>query len=180
MSNVPNCKTIPVKRWRFFGISVAKEETKMDLKRYEKIDGREALERLANGLEIYGFSGLKYQVDFLISDYKLWSGEKECGNGEDTPTPLTLTEILKETWYVKKPFDVRAEMLARPDEWVGAFRDSKNVWHKIGLDSKYMVAVETRFEEIKPNWNDDRCDMATLGELKKCIPFEDIPEEELT
>ncbi|WP_214854927.1 hypothetical protein [Exiguobacterium sp. s130] len=149
----------------------------MDLKRYEPITGREALGKLLEGKRVY-FKAQDEVQHYEISDNQLLVTTSPSGYSY-----ATVQSFLKEVdtnWYVKKPFDVRAEMLARPNEWVGAFRDSKNVWHKIGLDSKYMVAVETRFEEIKPNWNDDRCDMATLGELKKCIPFEDVPEEELT
>ncbi|WP_214807521.1 hypothetical protein [Exiguobacterium sp. s102] len=90
---------------------------------------------------------------------------------------LTIEEILNEAWFVKKPFDVRAEMLARPNEWVGAFKVG-NVWHRVGFSTEFMTAYETFNKLEKPDGNLHAS--AYPNELDRCIPIEDIPKEELT
>lgn len=147
----------------------------MDLKRYEPITGREALGKLLEGERVY-FKAQDEVQHYEISDNQLLVTTSPSGYSY-----ATVQSFLKEVdtnWYVQKPFDVRAEMLVRPDEWVGAFKDDGNAWHKIGLDLKYMVAVETKFELLKPNSNSDLCDRVSLGELDDCIPIEDVPKEE--
>lgn len=145
----------------------------MDLKRYSEINGREALERLSNGFEIYSKAGGKYQVDFSILDYTLSRQDGILVKGEDIAIPFTLTEILKETWYVKKPFDVRAEMLARPSEWVGAYK-WKDRWFKVRFNAEQMRAEESNLsKETVIAW-------VWSGGLDICIPIEDVPKEELT
>lgn len=144
----------------------------MDLKRFDEIDGLDVLKRLSREESIYNTHGNELYID----DCKMW-----MSNGELTGVVnITIADILSGKWFIKKPFDVRTEMLARPNEWVGAFKDNLNRWHKIGLDSRQMVAIESRYEVIKPNWNDDRCEMAALSEIDRCISIEDVPKEELT
>ncbi|WP_290756956.1 MULTISPECIES: hypothetical protein [unclassified Exiguobacterium] len=75
-----------------------------------------------------------------------------------------------------KRFDVRKEMLARPNEWVGAFQLSGR-WLKAGFRTDVMHAVATPYwdesiERVMPQ--------AFKDELDRCIPIEDVPEEELT
>lgn len=139
----------------------------MDLARYDGIDGREAAKRLLDDLDIFS----KYGNRFYMKEKEVWL-ETKTSTGI---THLTINEILSRTWYVKKPFDVRAEMLARPNEWVGAYKDDGE-WHKVGFSTLEMSAVETivwdkTFETFhSPLLYDD---------ITKCIPIEDVPKEEL-
>lgn len=141
----------------------------MDMKRYEKIDGHEALRMLLQDKHVFNTDGMKtyIQNSKLVRDF---TGMKAMHS------ELTVEEFLERTWYVKKPFDVRAEMLARPNEWVGAFEDAHGCWHKAGFSIELMAAMETS------NWNNenvkDGIDM-WKHQLEKCIPIEDVPKEEL-
>lgn len=146
----------------------------MDLNRYKKITWQEAISKLENGEHIFTAQGHSY----FMKDGKLCYSNVGS-NSEDGRSSIVFNHFMEREWYIKKPFDVRTEMLARPNEWVGAFKDNLNRWHKIGLDSRKMVAIETRYEVIKPNWNDDRCEMAALSEIDRCIPIEDVTKEDL-
>ncbi|MCT4779860.1 MULTISPECIES: hypothetical protein [Exiguobacterium] len=147
----------------------------MDMKRFEKITGKEAVERLINHQEVYDAESRRYFV--LEKSTSVWVETEFKTHFSTGGTSLTLSDFLEKDWYVKKPFDVRVEMLARPDEWVAAFKDG-DVWHKVGFNSKSMSAYETE------NWDYDFRNKELLNciekELDKCIPIEDVPEEELT
>ncbi|WP_214771376.1 hypothetical protein [Exiguobacterium sp. s133] len=153
----------------------------MDLARYDEIDGREALDRLTGGLYIYNSAGVKIQIDFGQLDYTYETSDSMVYYGEEDVNPITLVDVLKGTWYVKKPFDVRAEMLARPDEWVGAYED-EGVWWRLGLNLHNMCAVTQpfKFEGLVVDFPSRGIDKASLTEIKACIPIEDVPGEELS
>ena len=131
---------------------------------------------MLDGEHVY-FTNLSNRASsFFFDNNDQLKGETETG--EIFKPEVTVTEIIERyNWYVKKPFDVRAEMLARPNEWVGAFKDEVG-WHKVGLQSKIMCSVETTW------WTCDINDNSALGctkkELDSCIPIEDVPEEELS
>ncbi|KTR27927.1 hypothetical protein RSA11_04515 [Exiguobacterium indicum] len=75
-----------------------------------------------------------------------------------------------------KQFDVRKELLSRPNEWVGAFQLSGR-WLKVGFRTDVMYPVAT------PYWEDSIervMPQAFKDELDRCIPIEDVPEEERT
>lgn len=151
----------------------------MDMKRFTEIGGREALERLTNGLDIYNNVGVKIKIDFEKLDYTWQTSDNMVYFGEEVNRPITLVDLLKETWYVKKPFDVRKEMLERPDSWVGAFRGADGRWHKVGFDTEFMTAVETPFvSTVKVNFDQASVAASNYEELEKCIPIEDVPKEE--
>ena len=151
----------------------------MDKSRYTEICGREALERLSNGLDVYNDAGVKFQIDFEQLDYTLETSDKMVYFGEEDVKPVTLIDVLKGAWYVKKPFDVRAEMLARPNEWVGAFRGPDGRWHKVGFDTEIISAIETPYVSVvKVKFDQASVAASNYEELEKCIPIEDVPEEE--
>lgn len=148
----------------------------MDFKKYTEIGGREALERLSNGLDIYNNVGVKFKIDFEQLDYTWETSDKMVYYGEEDVKPVTLIDVLKETWYVKNQFDVRTEMLERPNEWVGAFKDAAK-WFKVGFREYEMKAVSARF-----NRDDSPLEIGTScteWELNACISIEDVPTEEL-
>lgn len=147
----------------------------MDLKRYDRISGLKALERLVNKNDIFNVGGQKYYIanNKLVRDY---GGITALDSG------LTIEEILNEAWYVKKPFDVRAEMLARPCQWVGAFKDGVGKWHKLGFDLNEMIAVRSRLTntDAEVKWNTTGVGATECDTLNISIPIEDVPKEELT
>ena len=140
----------------------------MDLSRYDEIDGREAANRLINGLDVYSRIGNKYYVE----DKRVWM---ESGSNAGVVS-LTVSDTLRSTWYVKKPFDVRSEMLARPNEWVGAYKDDGE-WHKVGFSTLEMRAVETLVWD--KTFETFHCPLL-FDDITKCIPIEDVPKEELS
>ena len=78
-------------------------------------------------------------------------------------------------------FDVRAEMLARPNEWVGAFKRSDDEWMAIGFDSNHFEVATIPLKHINVAKPTDSA-MCQLFEsshyLDECIPIELAPEEE--
>ena len=141
----------------------------MNLDRYEKIDGREALKRLADGEEIFSKSGSSY---FLRDESNhLWLRTTNSMGYAG----ISVCEMLTDSWYIPKPFDVRQAMLDRPNEWVGAYKSGMGFWFKIGFDTDSMNAV---YEELEldglPFWQHNR---VRPSMLKASIPIEDVPEE---
>lgn len=146
----------------------------MNLDRYEKIDGRAALKRLAEGEKVIRETGSPYFINE--------EGRFVCDNAaiyRPHVTDLTLNEILKECdWYVPKPFDVRQAMLDRPNEWVGAYTNYEDKWFKVGFDVKRMRPVRSFMNsEAKVNLHDGRVFVIELEDLDFCLPIEDVPEE---
>ena len=148
----------------------------MDWKRFNKITWQEAVVKWSNGEHVFSSTGRTYYMEDDTLHFFL--------GGEDNGSESTafFNDITKEEWYVKKPFDVRAEMLSRPNEWVGAYKNKANVWIKVGFDSKCMGAILTICSEdiIKPDCESDFCNVAHHSVLDICIPIEDVPKEELT
>jgi len=143
----------------------------MDLKRFDEISGREAANRLIDGLDVYSSGGNRYYIE----DQKVWM---ESGNLAGT-IGLTISETLRTSWYVKKPFDVRAEMLARPNEWVGAYHDHSSKWIQVGFDAVNMRTKKSYYG-YTGSVEGASTESPTAYELETCIPIEDVPEEELT
>ena len=144
----------------------------MNLDRYEKIDGREALRRLADGETVYGRDSAEWAInenDEVI--YKSIFGT--CVSGTN------LNDFVRHKHlFVKKPFDVRQAMLDRPNEWVGAFEDRKGEWHKVGFDTESFMAIETSYDStVKCEFYAYNVRQATEEEMYACIPIEDVPEE---
>ena len=139
----------------------------MNLDRYEKIDGREALQRLVDGEEIFTGKGSKMRLDF--ENHQMVNGY----GGVVSFYPLHA--VLSGNWYVPKPFDVRQAMLDRPNEWVAAYKAGAGKWFKIGFNTDAMKAVIEEIEcDRKPFWE---YESVRPGILRDCIPIEDVPEE---
>lgn len=146
----------------------------MDMKRFTEIKGREAANRLLDDLDVYSEDGNRY----YMQDGTVWMESGELTGH----VRLTIAETISKKWFVKKPFDVRAEMLARPNEWVGAFQNSNKEWMMIGFnESKFGVSV--RFFEVLIHYLPNDGSSGGYGVTKKilddCIPIEDVPKEEI-
>lgn len=148
----------------------------MDLNKFEKIDGREVLRRLANGEKIIRETGSPY----FISD----EGRFVCDNAaicRPHVTDLTLNEILKECdWYIPKPFDVRQAMRNKPDEWVGAFKNPDGYWLKVGFSTKrYVVLMASIHYSLTVGFAARETEnyTPTSDELDRCIPIKDVPKD---
>ncbi|WP_214780653.1 hypothetical protein [Exiguobacterium sp. s22] len=146
----------------------------MDMTRYEKINGREALRRLLDGEEVYAESGEKYRID--PSYDRLYY----------VPTPMhhenlsvvNVNDVFRDDWYIKKPFDVRQAMRDKPDEWVGAFKNDGGVWCKVGFDSRNHMAIEVILSHIgAPFFESVGAGYALSAELDACIPLDEVPED---
>ena len=146
----------------------------MNLDRYEKIDGREALKRLADGEYVF--------MELINETVKLKLTEDglrcDVAGYENQVTYWTFNQIYTSGGlYIPKPFDVRQAMLDRPNEWVGAYEFSGS-WFKVGFDSNHMVAIETGFKNDVPvMYHNEFADHVEAILLNTCIPIEDVPEE---
>lgn len=144
----------------------------MNLDRYEKIDGRAALKRLAEGEKVIRETGSPYFINE--------EGRFVCDNAaiyRPHVTDLTLNEILKECdWYIPKPFDVRQAMFDRPNEWVAAYNDERGKWIQVGFDTVNMRPVKA-YHGYTGGVEGANGDFPTGYELETCIPIEDVPEE---
>lgn len=145
----------------------------MDLKRHQKINGLEAIKIWTKGGVVYDAHGAKYAID--KEDGFLWYASPFHRCGYDR----SFNEIVKNDWYVPKPFDVRKAMINRPNEWVGAWKSPTGEWRKLGLNYQFLEVVETKLSLDLP------VDMAYCGtghptaeQLENCIPIEDVPEDE--
>lgn len=109
----------------------------MDLNKFEKIEGREALRRLLDGENIYvdesTFVHLPIYNDLQRVDIV-------NGKPKSEDDWISITEFVEHEWFIKKPFDVRQAMRDKPDEWVGAFKH-QGLWHKIGFNLNQMEVV---------------------------------------
>lgn len=149
----------------------------MNLDKFEKINGREALKRLADGEIIYDSYGTRYEVVHrpVFDEVGLYYTSKDGGNAKSR---IEVSVVLSNKWYVPKPFDVRQAMLDRPNEWVGAYKNKDGDWLKVGFDTRNYMAVEVFMEHIgAPSFDSMGADYTLFAELDDCIPIEDVPEE---
>jgi hypothetical protein len=110
----------------------------MNLDRYEKIDGREALKRLADGEYVF-MELINETVKLKLSEDGLQWDVAGC---ENQVTYWTFNQIYtSKGLYVPKPFDVRQAMLDRPNEWVGAYQDEEGRRWKFGFETESFQAV---------------------------------------
>lgn len=138
----------------------------MDLTKYEKIDGREALDRMEKGEEVYDRSGIRFRKIFGEIRYTALDGGFRA-------TSMSMNHFLfDEDWYIPKPFDVRQAMRDKPNQWVGLYVTDDRKKYKVGFNPKRFTVVFTEFEsEVKP----DVCGRVPLtSELDDCIPIEDV------
>lgn len=148
----------------------------MDLKRYESVTSREAFKKMLDGQRAYFINGVGSVTTYFFDASNRLHGETEAGEVFKVDVPAD--EILNRyNWYVKKPFDVRAEMLARPNEWVGVYKDESEIWNKVGFCTTYMNVRETSDFEHD---SFEKTFICLIDDFNKCIPIEDVPKEELT
>ncbi|QPI66411.1 hypothetical protein IR194_07920 [Exiguobacterium sp. PBE] len=150
----------------------------MNLDKYEKIDGREALKRLLAGEIVLDGLADEHFLDGTKLARIRKSGAYEIANDG-------LRGILERDWYIPKPFDVRQAMLDRPNEWVGKYSvqdEEKTIWYYVGFDSKNFCSLRMKKrnkygmkEPVK--WNGGNVVFAIDDDLDVCIPIEDVPEE---
>lgn len=142
----------------------------IDLSKFEKIDGREALDRMEKGEEVCDRSGIKFRKIFGEIRYTALDGGFRATN-------MSMNHFLfDEDWYIPKPFDVRQAMRDKPDEWVGVFERGGRIY-KVGFDSHYFRTIETRFhKDIKVDFNDTECSYVEPAVLDRCIPIEDVSD----
>lgn len=147
----------------------------MDLKLYEQITSEEALEIMAKQGWVFDINERQYSIQ--DREFKV-KGKYVV----DALMGMSLNEFLVKEWFVKKPFDVRAEMLARPNEWVGAYKSDAGTWYKVGFDYPGMSAVEVLLpnNDARPHYSENKVFVASEKWINKCIPIEDVPTEELT
>ena len=124
-----------IMKWRF---------DTMDEKRYEKIDGWQALERLKNDELV------TREIDGYILQTKLIAGllyEREPNEDDFDICDIVLNEFIESNWYIPKPFDIRDASLERPNEWVGAYQDLQTrKLYKVGFDKEIMQLVEAEYD----------------------------------
>lgn len=144
----------------------------MDLKRYEQITSEEALELMTKQGWVFDINERQYSIqdrEFKVKDKYV----------VDALMGMSLNEFLVKEWFIKKPFDVRTEMLARPNEWVGAFKNDTEDWIRVGFDSNAMSVVITLYSKHKVEPDARYCTVANSSVLEKCIPIEDVQKEGL-
>jgi hypothetical protein len=144
----------------------------MDLTKYEKIDGREALKRLLGGEEVRDVSDDAFILDGTIFVLVRKSGAYEILND-------SLRRILENDWYIPKPFDVRQAMRDKPGKWLGAYQNDEGQLFKVGFDAKHFNVIAKLFNsELPVNTETPGVSFPSPEEIDRCIPIEDVLENE--
>lgn len=145
---------------------VSSEEIKRN---YTQITGREALERLLAGEEVFAGTSESWKIidEVLVA--------RDC----DTSLTFDRADFAVNSfldpedvdWYVAPPFDARKEMLARPGEWVAKCQRFLS-WAYIGFDRDEMVVVGS--VEIGQSANHTDAELAIVAdEIDRAIPLDD-------
>lgn len=141
----------------------------MDKKRFTEISGHEALKLLSENKKVFPGEGSESSY-YILSNKRLVFHDR---NGSEYNSNFSIGDFVEKDWYAKKPFDVRLEMLARPDEWVGAY-SANGSWFKVGFCSDRMRLVISKYESL------DTPLATTVSNythsLNRCIPIEDVPK----
>ncbi|KTR27928.1 hypothetical protein RSA11_04525 [Exiguobacterium indicum] len=149
----------------------------MDMKRYEEITSEEAIKRIINKEEVFDKNEKRFFS--LGKSNTVWVQTEHSHGSETSSSGHTLEDLLDKKWFIKKPFDVRAEMLARPNEWVGSFKLGDK-WQMIGFSPEQMSVFGRRYQKNLIEFSTFNTFIPINDELDRCIPIEDVPEEELT
>lgn len=138
---------------------------------YTQITGREALERLLAGDEIFSTGGWAWKV---IGNKALARKYAQTDTYIDCKLQVSPFLDPKDSdWYVAPPFDARKEMLARPGEWVAKYETTYG-WPYIGFDRKNMVAVESVLIKRDPVYNTALSVFAAdADDIDRAIPLDD-------
>ena len=140
---------------------------------YTQITGREALERLLAGDEIFSTGGWAWKV---IGNKALARKYAQTDTYIDCKLQVSPFLDPKDSdWYVAPPFDARKEMLARPGEWVAKFFDEDDgEWHYVGFDVNSMSAVESKYLKNDVDYIFGKLvHKATTSEIDEAIPLDD-------
>lgn len=144
----------------------------MNMTRYEKIDGREAIKRILDGEYVFNSAGSPYSLEPDTNNliYKLPKSGTIIHSG------YKIADMLSCDWYVKKPFDVCQAMRDKPDEWVGAYQDVNTAEiFKVGFDSKQFRAISTDISAKLPVDAHGAGTYVVYGDdLDRCIPIEEV------
>lgn len=145
-----------------------RQETQLDPALYEPIDGREALIRIANGLEIFNSRGTRYFFDEngIFSEQKVGKPYADFGQ-------LPVSVALDATWYIRRAFNVREQLVRQPNQWVGKFKRLGG-WYVVKFDTESMRVVRARLTSdtvtgigTYPSVYDD----VRTEDLNHCIPL---------
>lgn len=144
----------------------------IDLSKYEKIEGREALRRLLDGENIYVDENTFVHLP-IYNDLQ----RVDIVNGKPMSEDdwISITEFIEHEWFIKKPFDVRQAMRDKPDEWVGVYQENDGSLYKVGFDTNRFLAVETELEsEASVTYDFPNVRGTYPEDLERCIPIEDV------
>lgn len=146
-----------------------RREPQLDPKIYEPIDGREALLRIANGLEIFNSLGTRYFFDEndIFSEQKVGKPYADFGQ-------LPVSVVLGGTWYIRRAFNVREQLVRRPNEWVGKFKRLGG-WYVVRFDTESMRVVRSRLSSdtaVGIGTYPKRYDDVRAEDLNDCVPLE--------
>lgn len=150
----------------------------IDLSKFEKIDGRIALKRLADGKEFYNSKGMKYTLhdNGELYEFTYFKGGYSY---QRSYTPLTL--FTENEWYIKKPFNVRETLIKDPNKWVAAYLGQECPhWFKVGFDLQSMSVCTLPLKEngdVGSKYVDYPDDVSLEGILDLCIDLSDVPLE---
>lgn len=145
---------------------VSSEEIKRN---FTQITGREALERLLAGEEVFAGTSESWKIidEVLVA--------RDC----DTSLAFDRADFAVNSfldpedvdWYVAPPFDARKEMLARPDEWVAKYERADG-WLYFGLDLNEMVVVGSFNISDAVEFNDIN-EVPSARSINEAIPLDD-------
>lgn len=148
---------------------VSSEEIKQN---YTQITGREALERLLAGEEVFSADSEE--------SWKIFENELRARDCESSDNWVSAGIELRvffnaedDDWYVAPPFDARKEMLARPGEWVAKyFSEHEQSWYYVGFDHNDMITIGK--EDIKSEVSYALfCESPEAEEIDRAIPLDD-------
>lgn len=144
----------------------------MDLSKFEKIKGLEALIKLAENERIYNGGGSYF---FLDSD-----GLQAYDVFMDVTikSQYRVDDFINHDWYIPKPFDVRQAMRDKPDEWVGAFKHQGS-WLKVGLNLTQMEVVVSTLKSsaLVKDCSRSSFNSVDVSFLDNSIDLNDVPLE---
>lgn len=136
---------------------------------YTQITGREALERLLAGEEVFSLGGWAWKAinnAILAREYEYANSYESCEIEVDA-----FLDPEDNDWYVAPPFDARKEMLARPGEWVAKYERTDG-WLYFGLDLNEMVVVGSFSINDAVEFNDTN-EVPSARSINEAIPLDD-------
>ena len=145
-----------------------RQEPLLDPTLYEPIDGREVLRRIADGLEFFSARETRYFFDEngIFSEQKVGKPYADFGQ-------LPVSVVLGGTWYIRRAFNVREQLVRRPNEWVGKFKRHGG-WYVVRFDTESMRVVRARLSSdtaVGIGTYPKRYGDVRAEDLNDCIPL---------